>query len=724
MSFNINLWVLDLMICLALFLGLSIGIWFRRARPSSRPQPPGQASAPLRPVRAWFENKLRRWTDWSSNPSWSNLFRGFIVALGLAASAQLVLINRLGDGLGIGLYAAAGLLFALVSRNAGKLLPIDREEASRIRRSAPAFLLGLGSLLLLAYVLPRVDDPSLSGTQNYLILAAWFLSIGCFCAAVLWAAGWRPPVIRSIGSSIRAHAGEAAFVFGLTVLALSLRLVKLDQVPYPALKDEATLGVEAAAIAQGKLTGLFAPGWSLDPLLSSLPEAIAIRWLGNTLLAVRIAPAIFGALSVIILYFLARSLFDRLTAVLAAVCLLTLPPHLHFSRLGVNNILASFWAVFVFWLLSRAVQKGRTLDFLLTGLAVGLSLYSYLGNRLLPLLVIGLLLVSIFTRRGFWTTHKRQLFVLGAAAVIVAAPFLTYYLRHPELILQRFNGVDIFSTRWLVMEPSNSGRSIPAALFDQFRKSILVFVSEGAHGGWYYSPRPYLPLLGAVFFVLGLFYSLVHLGDLRHLLLQAWFWSIVILGSALIVMPPSNERIVGALPVAALFTAIGLSQVTGLIRKLGLASPRLTGGLAVGLMLLIGWQGASFYLGTYQRERIFNQPAEEFELEVSQYVRTLGPDNRLYLLVELPLESAHFPAHDYLIPGIQTLDLEAVDPGIVAGLPRDLGLVFAAIPSRKAELEEVAALLPGGQWREVPRQPVPGLADEILYYSYRLPAGP
>jgi hypothetical protein len=178
----------------------------------------------------------------------------------------------------------------------------------------------------------------------------------------------------------------------------------------------------------------------------------------------------------------------------------------------------------------------------------------------------------------------------------------------------------------------------------------------------------------------------------------------------------------GALPAAALFCALGLTQAAEILKKMRLALPRPINLLAIELMILISAQGAYFYLGTYQHERIFNKAAEEFELEVSLYARTLGPSNRLYLLVTLPLEAAHFPAHDYLIPEIITQDLDAVAPETITALPRDLGLIFAAIPQRKADLEEVATLLPGGLWREVIRQPIPGQPEEVLYYSYHLPA--
>jgi len=35
----------------------------------------------------------------------------------------------------------------------------------------------------------------------------------------------------------------------------------------------------------------------------------------------------------------------------------------------------------------------------------------------------------------------------------------------------------------------------------------------------------------------------------------------------------------------------------------------------------------------------------------------------------------------------------------------------------------VVRLLPGGQWHEIPRQPIPGQPAEVLYYAYRLAPG-
>jgi hypothetical protein len=597
------------------------------------------------------------------------------------------------------------------------------EDAAIVRRYGLSISLGLASLVIMAFVLPRLDNPELTTRQNAASLAGWLASLLAFGACVLLAVRWRPPHLRAVGLSLRSNWGEALVVVLLFLVALGLRVYKLDCFPYPVLKDEFELGTDVLRMNQGRVGSYIQYGWSETLFISFLPEALSVGLLGNTVFAIRLAPAILGALSVVLLYFLARVLFDRQVALLAAICLLGLPPHLHFSRLGINNIVVCLWAALIFWLTVRAIRRGQVSDYLWAGLVSGLPFYSYLGSRLVPALAAGMLGCGILFRRGFLRAHWRALLVYAAAMALVLLPVFYFSLRHPEAMLGRVMSENIFSTRWLVLQPVLEGRSAAAALLDQLRRSTLVFVSEGAHGGFFFSPQPYLTFAGSVFFLLGLAYSVSRLRELRYFLLNLWFWSVVVLGSVIFANAPSNERIVGSLPAAAILCAVGLVQLAGLLGRLRVAPAWLLNGLAIGVMALSSLQGVLYYFGDYQRERLFAHVYEEFELEVSLYVGSLRPGYRLYLLTEPPLEASYFPAHDYLIPEVETRDLAAVTAEGIAGLPRDRGLVFAAIPVRVAELEMVARLLPGGQWLEVSRQPIPGQPAEVLYYAYRLAPG-
>src|SRR5690606_27829994 len=122
--------------------------------------------------------------------------------------------------------------------------------------------------------------------------------------------------------------------------------------------------------------------------------------LGHNLTGLRIFSAVFGTLTVPALYLLARELFDRRTALLAALLLATFPPHIHFSRLGLNNIADPLFGVLALAFLVRGLKRGGLRDYALSGVMLGLTQYFYEGGKLLYPLLFGawLLLALCFWR--------------------------------------------------------------------------------------------------------------------------------------------------------------------------------------------------------------------------------------------------------------------------------------------------------------------------------------
>ena len=659
--------------------------------------------------------------NWIKNTTWPQLAATLSGSILLGIMGEVVLLSGLGTTLGMCLFAVAVALFLFTASLAGKLPPPAEDELADIRRYVLPFICVAASLALMAYVLPRVEDRQLDRWQNYQTFAGWAVSIALFCTGVLAADRWRFPALSSIGQSLREHKWEIATVLGLFTLALFLRIYKLEQIPYPMLKDEAWVGREAQYILNGNFSNLFQPGWQVDPLLNSAPMALSISIFGNTIFGIRLAPVLMGALTVVLLYLLTRSMFDELTAFLAALCLAAIPPHIHFSRMGVSNITVAFWACFVFWLTYRAIQKGRMTDYLWAGLVTGLPLYSYLGSRLMSAIGAAMILFSILTQRGYLRAQWKNLLAYGVILSITVAPTLYISYMHPETFIARFHSDNIFSNHWLISEPVNSWRSMAAALLDQFYRSTMVFVSHPAWGGFYNSPKPFLLPVAAVLLVFGVGYSAVRLRELRYTLVQVWFWSIVIIGSTIFAIAPNAERMVGGLPAAALLSAIGLARIIELLKLMKLASPRALNGLAAGVMILASLQNGFYYLVEYQQTRVFAHPYEEFETETSLYAKNLGAEYRVYMLITLPLEVAHFPAKDYLIPDIETIQLDTINAEVLQALPDDKGMVFFAIPEKRAELEQVAQFFPGGKWREVPLLPIPNQPPTVMYYSYELP---
>ncbi|MBZ0286334.1 MAG: glycosyltransferase family 39 protein, partial [Anaerolineae bacterium] len=119
------------------------------------------------------------------------------------------------------------------------------------------------------------------------------------------------------------------------------------------------------------------------PWLFSYLQNWGVDLLGRNLEGLRAISVVMGTLGIPALYFLARELFDRRVALLAALLLAVFPPHIQFSRIGLNNIIDPLLGTLALAFLVRGLKHNRPFDFALGGAALGLTQYFYEGGRLL-----------------------------------------------------------------------------------------------------------------------------------------------------------------------------------------------------------------------------------------------------------------------------------------------------------------------------------------------------
>ena len=120
--------------------------------------------------------------------------------------------------------------------------------------------------------------------------------------------------------------------------ALALRAWQMSQFPNTYSGDEGSAGLFAVELLDGKANNLFSLGWFSFPALYFAVQSAAIALLGQTVEAVRLTSAVAGALTVVAVYWLGRTMFDRTTAVLAALYLAASHYHIHMSRIALNNV--------------------------------------------------------------------------------------------------------------------------------------------------------------------------------------------------------------------------------------------------------------------------------------------------------------------------------------------------------------------------------------------------
>src|SRR3972149_405925 len=201
----------------------------------------------------------------------------------------------------------------------------------------------------------------------FIVISAFWASRGQFKRWGELKSGWAP------------HRVEILTVAGIVLVALLARTVYLSLHPYPWSGDEASVGSEGRRIINGEVPDSFDSGWSGQPNWSFVPTALTLKIFGQNFVGIRMVSALAGTFTVLFVYLLGREMFNKQVGLLAAAFLALYPFHVHFSRIGVNNINDGFMVALVLWLVFRAVRKGRTFDYVLAGVASGLTIYTYVG---------------------------------------------------------------------------------------------------------------------------------------------------------------------------------------------------------------------------------------------------------------------------------------------------------------------------------------------------------
>lgn len=198
------------------------------------------------------------------------------------------------------------------------------------------------------------------------------------------------------------------------------------------------------------------PRNGFHPSLSYLPQLAVLaasqrvaRWTGWQTLEVlgprgftatayllcRWTQAIFGVLSLWLLFLVGRRLFDEPTAVLAVALVATMPWHIRQSAVFKPDIQLVLTLLLAFLLSLRAVEAPRLGRFLAAGGAIGLALSAKFnaGPIAIPLAVGGLTMARRNWRAVLW---------LGAAGCVALGTFLAlnpYVVLDPQIYTSDFS---------------------------------------------------------------------------------------------------------------------------------------------------------------------------------------------------------------------------------------------------------------------------------------------
>ncbi len=550
----------------------------------------------------------------------------------------------------------------------------------------------------------------------------WLLSIGLFATSLAFL---RLP--RSVASQQKpAHNWpnwEIAALAGIMLVGFVLRLWKLAEFPNNIYPDEITAGqISSASYLSGGLPpSIFSTVWGdIDlPGLWFFLVSISLKIFGTTLAAVRLPSALFGAATVLPFYGFLRTAWGRNVAIAGAAIMAFSAADVHYSRLGINNILTPFFWTLCFFFLMRALFFSRPTDWGLAGMSAGVSEYGFYATRLLPfLLLVFLAYLSIFHRQ------KIRRFAMGWGLVGVGyligfGPLLAHFLVHPGLYFH--HGTSVLAWDHWPDTPSDFSRMC-SVLWPNFVRSLLGLTTIPSQDIIYFAP--FLLPIEAALLILG---AGLLMRDWKHpaaFLMILSGLGVIIVGGTLVAGAPFLNHLTGAFPAFYAAVAIALGASTDLLSKeLSLRWKMIAPAtLAIVLMGLCALNVRFYFKDYYANPNLivdsrYRSAQEGYEIQValSRFLGSLGHNYSVRSIANRTV--AYDSGMTKFLSG--TEDYANVAQPTEDQLPRvesGKGIAFIFFPGSEEYLTAIQSRYPGGTTRVVNSR-----GGRQLFSAYLLP---
>lgn len=362
---------------------------------------------------------------------------------------------------------------------------------------------------------------------------------------------------------------------------------KVNEVP-PALNwDEISIAYNAYSILKtGKDEwGVFLPihfkaygEYKLPVQIYASIPGVALFGLNE--MGVRITPVVYGTLTVLLIFFLARAIFQSNAVGLISAFLLSISPwHIHLTRASFESSFAVFWIVLGTWLLVKGLKNSKWIIWSMLPFAI--SIYTYNSARVFTPLFLASLL---FIYRKNWLKMKGSVLLALIVFSALMLPLIPYFFSGERNA--RYKLVSITDDPGLLPRVNeNRGKStLPEPLPRLIHNKIsytsfytaenylahfnpdFLFISGAPHKQHHVQGVGELYLFQAPFVFLGLYFLFKRKNQFRWLLVS---WILL----AFIPVSITNDSIPHALrtliviPVYQLITALGIYYVYSWFKK-------------------------------------------------------------------------------------------------------------------------------------------------------------
>jgi len=504
---------------------------------------------------------------------------------------------------------------------------------------------------------------------------------------------------------------ELLAVLALTGFAFLCRGIALGDIPHNVHGDEGEMGLLARAVLRGELREPFVTGFLGHPTLWFFIQALALRLFGDTIVGLRMLSALMGTLAIPALYIFARPLYGRVVAILATILLAFYHVHIHYSRIGLNNIADPLMMLVTLAAFFHGYRTRPLLSFALAGVLMGLAQYFYYGTRLILVVMFFLLVYLAIKERHQLQKFLGPVALMGISFLLTVGPILRYYIAHPEVYIGRMTEHGLIE-RGNIPDLQANGQSLPIALLGHAYRSFALFVTYNEHSPFYDSGLPLLSHGMELLFIVGVVLVLLNWRKMENFALLLWVGGTAFFGGFLLWDSPQGQRYLIATPALCILIALALVQISFLLSQiLGLSQRSQIGVTAFIVAVFTVWN-LYFYFGIYTPRNSY--ALNPIATDIGNYLNNQAGQSYAYMFtppnIYLNYGTIKFMASDP--PGIDVIDpLTSVTA--LPELPAGLRPVFIFIPERLNELEVVKERYPNGKLWEYSR--LPNTEQKYLY---------
>jgi len=365
---------------------------------------------------------------------------------------------------------------------------------------------------------------------------------------------------------------EAIALLVILALAALFRLYHIESIPPGFTHDEAGHGADAISITQGARPIYETVGYGREPLYDYV-VALLMPIFGQSYLVLRLVSVMAGLALIVLTHFWVRRAFDVPTALATSASLAVSFWAISTSRQALRSELLPvlFMACLYFvwrgiWpherhipLLRIPANLSRWLNFIVAGLFLGLSLYTYMAARVLPAVLVLLWIYLLIFQRDKWRQNWHSLLLVIVIGVALAAPMFAYLGQHPdsEVRLTQLSGP---------IDQLVAGK--PEEVLGNALSALGMFSVSGDTLWLYNVPgRPILDWPLAIMFYAGLVFAFIRFRKPNHALIICWL-VVAISPSLLTGVVASSLRSIAAQPIVYLLVGIGYVELARFIDRI------------------------------------------------------------------------------------------------------------------------------------------------------------